>query len=182
MTLDTAVVLAALVLALVWPALSHPVVTMSEPGAASTAPALSHTYGRGASVSDRTCSIEDCANKATARGWCPTHYSRWRLHGDPTVVLIAQFPAGAPLAFVAEAATSATDECIIWPYFVGKNGYGKVAIGGRSRYVHRVVLGSRTWTTGSSTTPTIAVSGITASSSRPSRCLPSSGTAEPTLR
>lgn len=89
---------------------------------------------------DRTCSIKGCANKATARGWCPTHYSRWRLHGDPTVVLIAQFPAGAPLAFVAEAATSATDECIIWPYFVGKNGYGKVAIGGRSRYVHRVVL------------------------------------------
>lgn len=114
----------------------------SEPGAASTAPALAHTYGRGASVSDRTCSIEGCTKAGPlARGWCPTHYSRWRLHGDPNAVLKAQStPYGAPLAFVAEAVASATDECIIWPYFIGRNGYGKVPLNGRSHYVHRVVL------------------------------------------
>lgn len=30
-----------------------------------------------------TCSVEDCENVAHARGWCKTHYSRWRLYGDP---------------------------------------------------------------------------------------------------
>lgn len=35
-------------------------------------------------MEDRTCSIEGCglSGKLT-RGWCPSHYSRWRRHGDP---------------------------------------------------------------------------------------------------
>lgn len=32
---------------------------------------------------ERTCSIEGCTRKVVARGWCMTHYSRWRVHGDP---------------------------------------------------------------------------------------------------
>ncbi len=28
------------------------------------------------------CSVDDCVNKAVARTWCITHYSRWRLRGD----------------------------------------------------------------------------------------------------
>lgn len=30
-----------------------------------------------------TCSIEGCDRTAIARGWCSTHYSRWRFNGDP---------------------------------------------------------------------------------------------------
>lgn len=33
------------------------------------------------------CSVQDCSNPARCRGWCDKHYSRWRTHGDPTVVL-----------------------------------------------------------------------------------------------
>ena len=40
----------------------------------------------------RTCSVEGCAKDAAARGWCMTHYVRWRKHGDPTVRLTAQRP------------------------------------------------------------------------------------------
>lgn len=29
------------------------------------------------------CSVEGCAQPAEARGWCFTHYHRWRRHGDP---------------------------------------------------------------------------------------------------
>src|SRR5699024_5057247 len=29
------------------------------------------------------CKIEGCANKPIARGWCNTHYRRFRRYGDP---------------------------------------------------------------------------------------------------
>lgn len=34
-------------------------------------------------MAKRTCSIEECERAPIARGWCTTHYSRWRIHGDP---------------------------------------------------------------------------------------------------
>lgn len=30
------------------------------------------------------CSVEGCEKKKVARGWCDTHYRRWRIHGDAT--------------------------------------------------------------------------------------------------
>lgn len=32
-----------------------------------------------------TCTIDGCAKTATARGWCPMHWARWRRNGDPLV-------------------------------------------------------------------------------------------------
>jgi len=29
------------------------------------------------------CSIEGCGQPINCRGWCPTHYGRWKRHGDP---------------------------------------------------------------------------------------------------
>lgn len=29
------------------------------------------------------CTVENCSQEVIARGLCSTHYSRWRLHGDP---------------------------------------------------------------------------------------------------
>jgi len=31
----------------------------------------------------RTCSVECCERPAKSRGWCGTHYARWRIKGDP---------------------------------------------------------------------------------------------------
>lgn len=29
------------------------------------------------------CSVEGCPDPADARGWCKSHYNRWKRHGDP---------------------------------------------------------------------------------------------------
>lgn len=31
----------------------------------------------------KVCTIEGCDKKVMAKGWCSTHYQRWRFHGDP---------------------------------------------------------------------------------------------------
>ena len=31
----------------------------------------------------RTCKVNGCERPAHSRGWCPTHYQRWRKYGDP---------------------------------------------------------------------------------------------------
>ena len=40
------------------------------------------------------CVVEGCTAKVQARGMCYTHWSRWRRHGSPTVVMP---PSGPPI-------------------------------------------------------------------------------------
>lgn len=40
------------------------------------------------------CSVTGCAKDASARGWCQTHYARWRKYGDPTITLIGPMGGG----------------------------------------------------------------------------------------
>lgn len=35
------------------------------------------------SMSGVPCRVEGCEKTAKARGWCPAHYGRWRVHGNP---------------------------------------------------------------------------------------------------
>lgn len=37
------------------------------------------------------CSIAGCSKPHLARGWCSTHYARWRKHGDPLVTVITRY-------------------------------------------------------------------------------------------
>lgn len=34
-------------------------------------------------ANSRLCSIDACGKPVLGRGWCSTHYSRWRTHGSP---------------------------------------------------------------------------------------------------
>ncbi|RCG31975.1 hypothetical protein DQ384_05380 [Sphaerisporangium album] len=35
---------------------------------------------------ERTCTIDGCVKPVLAKGWCTTHYGRWRRNGDPVVL------------------------------------------------------------------------------------------------
>lgn len=54
-----------------------------------------------------TCSIDECNERVTARGWCKTHYGRWHDHGDPNYVSLTvaglSGPVWVPLSHVIPA-------------------------------------------------------------------------------
>jgi DNA-directed RNA polymerase subunit RPC12/RpoP len=49
-----------------------------------------------------TCSFPECVKAARARGWCSTHYERWRKHGSPDIVLDPVPPPASPRTQLAE--------------------------------------------------------------------------------
>lgn len=51
-----------------------------------------------------SCSIPECGQPPRARGWCSTHYQRWRQHGDPLTT------TAGPGAGVLERAHLAAEE------------------------------------------------------------------------
>ena len=66
-------------------------------------------------ATSRICSIPDCGKPRVKRGWCATHYSRWRIHGDPTHLDRA---ANGELEHYLREVVMTYDgkDCLIWPY------------------------------------------------------------------
>lgn len=84
----------------------------------------------------RLCSIPGCGKIHRARGWCPAHYYRFSMHGDP----LGGAPArdGAPMRFIHEVALQHTgEECLIWPFGRNGDGYGSVQVDGKMVNAHR---------------------------------------------
>lgn len=50
----------------------------------------------GGEMSNHTCSIAGCDQPHLARGWCGTHYARWKRHGDPLTTMPMGRPGGTP--------------------------------------------------------------------------------------
>jgi hypothetical protein len=46
-------------------------------------------------MADSTCAVHGCGKPVLARGWCGTHYRRWRIHGDPGGAELIRKPAGS---------------------------------------------------------------------------------------
>ena len=86
---------------------------------------------------DRICSIPECGKPVLARGWCSTHWKRWRKYGDPLTKKSAS--NGDLLEWVTSAADSKEDGCIIWPFGSNGNGYGRLRYDGKYEYAHRIV-------------------------------------------
>jgi len=87
--------------------------------------------------SDRpVCSVDGCENLLRARGWCPTHWTRWRHHGDP---LKGGTSPGAPMQWIQDHVNYKGDDCIKWPFGTSSNGYGIVGYKGALISASRVM-------------------------------------------
>ena len=94
-------------------------------------------------MADTTCSVPGCGrNIINGRGWCQTHYKRWRAGRDMNAPINTHRPAGMTLAetfrhFMPE---DPPPEGIVWPWSAAldRNGYGYFRFGGRIVWAHRV--------------------------------------------
>jgi len=55
----------------------------------------------------QVCSVEDCEKPIYGRGWCSTHYSRWKRNGDVTTVRQSGKPRQLTTCFVDGCDTDA---------------------------------------------------------------------------
>ena len=83
------------------------------------------------------CAIEGCDSKPHARGWCPMHYQRWRVHGDPGVSLAR---TGGTLSerFHSFVTIPDTEDCVEWEGSFQSYGYGQFFFENKNRLAHRV--------------------------------------------
>lgn len=85
----------------------------------------------------KVCTVSGCVKSRLARGWCRAHYLRWYKSGDPLGSLGAR---NAPLKWMRERLTYATDDCLIWPFGSTGMGYGAIYPSGeRQEMAHRWV-------------------------------------------
>lgn len=83
------------------------------------------------------CAIDGCEKIAHGgRGWCPMHWKRWRVHGDP---LARVGPYARSLADRLWPRLRVDGECWVWTGATNREGYGRLQlVDGRVGYAHRV--------------------------------------------
>jgi DNA-binding XRE family transcriptional regulator len=82
------------------------------------------------------CQIDRCNKPAIARGYCTSHYRRWKRHGSP--LLGAAFRGEIP-AFLEEAKHYRGRDCLLWPFSKTGAGYGNFAPYRQSQTVHSFI-------------------------------------------
>lgn len=82
------------------------------------------------------CKIDGCDKPAKQRGWCWSHYKRWRSHGNP---LSGGTSKGTLLVWLRGHVGHTGDECLIWPFACNESGYGVVRHAGRQQLASRVM-------------------------------------------
>lgn len=81
----------------------------------------------------KTCSIDGCDKTAHARGWCITHYRRWRVWGDVNRGKIVVAPLDRFMAFVRKQ----DNGCWEWTGSKDRGGYGRFSYERKPVLAHR---------------------------------------------
>ena len=80
------------------------------------------------------CQVQGCLNDHKARGYCDTHYRAWRRYGDAEHMRITP-----KVHWLADHMDYSGDDCLLWPFDIDSNGYGRLMLGGQKRLAHRVM-------------------------------------------
>lgn len=80
---------------------------------------------------DATCSIDGCTKPVHGRGWCSTHYMRWRRNGTTDDLR----PTAADRFW--SRTSRQPDGCWLWTGSVHPNGYGRISVDNKWTWVHR---------------------------------------------
>ena len=84
----------------------------------------------------RLCSIEGCSNVHEARGWCSSHYRRWKRHGDPFAgKAFGTYYPNAEASFLAQQ--KQVGDCSIWTGTIKSTGYGTLSVNDKTTLAHR---------------------------------------------
>ena len=88
----------------------------------------------------RICSIVGCSNPHDAKGFCRTHYRRWRRHGDP---MITTKPAnGELMRWISRHLNYNGERCLIWPFArCSRSGSAQMTINRKTVNPARVICG-----------------------------------------
>lgn len=81
------------------------------------------------------CTIEGCTKTIRARGWCSTHWARWKRNGDP--LAFHQRPSTADR--VAERIQPEPNGCWMWTGTISPTGYGLLSVDNERWLAHRLV-------------------------------------------
>lgn len=82
------------------------------------------------------CSIEGCQRGRHARGWCDSHYERWRRYGNPTAVLVPSDFTPEQWFWRQVDQSAGPDACWPWTRYRAATGYGRC----REGWAHRQAL------------------------------------------
>lgn len=83
------------------------------------------------------CSVGDCGRPSRTRGWCASHYARWRKHGDVMADKpLRKWTSGDISGRIAECVIHNGD-CLVWTGAKNELGYGLICVDGVMVRVHR---------------------------------------------
>lgn len=85
-------------------------------------------------MSKGTCVIVGCGRRRHARGYCPTHYTRWWSAGTTEPPL----KPSVEERFWSKVDIAAPADCWRWLAYIAPTGYGNFRIDGRPHPAHRV--------------------------------------------
>ncbi len=84
----------------------------------------------------KTCSVHGCEETHRSKGYCETHYGRWRRHGDPEKVLRQR--SGTLYERVRYRTEIDANGCHNYTGTTTRNGYGNIGMDHKNYYPHRV--------------------------------------------
>lgn len=84
----------------------------------------------------KLCSVEGCGKNKVKKGFCDNHYWRWRKHGDP---LAGPTVRGTPVRWLKDRVNYSEDQCLIWPFYTTKSGYGSVSFNSKQMFAGRAM-------------------------------------------